>query len=70
MPAAQHRLKGQRQTGQQLVVAVQHGKAARLQILEDLALGLQNTLPRAAQVFDVGVAHVGDNGHGGTHHLA
>ena len=70
MPAAQHRLEGQRQTGQQLVVAVQHGKAARLQILEDLALGLQDALPGAAQVFDMGVAHVGDNGHGGPYHLA
>ena len=30
MLPAQHRFKGQRQTGQQLVVAVQYGKAARL----------------------------------------
>ena len=66
---AQHRLKGQCQFPQQRVVSVENGQTACLQILKDLAFGLQNALPCAAQIFNMGIAHVGDHGHGGTYYL-
>ena len=61
---------GQRHRVQQLVVAVEDGDALRGQILEYLALGTQNALPGVAQIFDVGVAHVGDDRDIRPHHLA
>ena len=68
-PAAADRPEGQVQRVQQGVVPVEHRQALRLQIFKDLALGLQDTLP-AAQVLDVGVADVGDDGDVRPHHLA
>ena len=67
-PAAADRPEGQVQRVQQGVVPVEHRQALRLQIFKDLALGLQDTLP-AAQVLDVGVADVGDDGDVRPHHL-
>ena len=60
----------QRHRVQQLVVAVEHRDALRGQIFKYLTLGLQNALPCVAQIFDVGVAHVGDNGDIRPYHLA
>ena len=39
-------------------------------MLEYLALGPQDTLPGIAQIFNMGVAHVGDDGNIGPYHLA
>ena len=39
-------------------------------MVEYLALGLENALPRTAQVLDVGVAYVGDDGDGRLHQAA
>ena len=69
IPPAQHRRKGQCQFPQQRVVSVEDGQTACLQVLKDLTLGLQNALPGAAQIFNMGVAHIGDHGHGGTYYL-
>ena len=60
-PAAPDGLEGQLQRIQQRVVAVEDRETAGLQILEDLALGLENAIP-AAQILNVGVADVGDDG--------
>ena len=66
-----HRMvrKGSSQALQQSVVPVQDGQPAGAQVLKDLALGLQDALA-AAQIFDVGVADIGDHGDIRPHHLA
>lgn len=61
---------GQGDGVQQRVVAVEDGDAVRRQVLEYLALGPQDTLPGIAQIFNMGVAHVGDDGNIGPYHLA
>ena len=58
---------GQSHGIQQGVVSVQDRQAVFLQMVKDLALGLQDALP-AAQVLDVGVADVGDHGDVRPHH--
>lgn len=57
------------QLRQPLVVAVEDGGAAGLHVGENLALGLENALP-AAQILNMAVAHVGDEGHVRLHDLA
>ena len=54
--------QGPLQGGQQGVVPVEDSQPVPLQVGEDLALGLKDVLP-AAQVLNVGVADVGDEGH-------
>ena len=66
-PAAAEGLKGQVQAVEQFIVAAQHCQAAGAQVVENLALGPQGPLTGAAQVFNVGVADVGDHGDGGLH---
>ena len=61
--------KRQVQAVEQGIITVEDGHAVRLEVLEDLTLRLQDTLP-AAQKFDVGVANVGDDGNIRPDHLA
>ena len=68
--AAAECFKGQGQAVEQGVVAAQNGQPTGPQMVEYLALGLENALPRTAQVLDVGVAYVGDHGDGGLHQAA
>ena len=69
-PAAAEGLKGQVQAVEQFIVAAQHCQAAGAQVVENLALGPQGPLTGAAQVFNVGVADVGDHGDGRLHQTA
>ena len=48
--------------GQQGIIPVEDGQSLPLQVGEDLALGLEDIFP-AAQVLNVGVPDVGDQGH-------
>ena len=69
-PAAAQDGLGQGNGVQQRIVTVEDGKPVRRQVFKYLALGLQDALPRVAQIFDVGIAHVGDNGDIGPHQSA
>ena len=60
----------QEQLAQKLVVTIDDSEAAFPQALKDLALGLQHAQTAAVHVLDMGIAHVGDDGHVGPHHLA
>ena len=66
--AAAQGLEGRRQGVEEGVVPVEDDGAAGAEVLQDLRLGLQNSLP-AAEKLNVGVADVGDDGDVGLHHL-
>ena len=61
--------KRQFQSSQQRVVAIEDRGAVGLQIFKDLALGLKDALP-AAQILNMGVTDVGNNGDIRLHHLS
>ena len=67
--AAAQGLEGQSQRVQQRVVSVEHRQPVGRQMRKNFALGAENALPRAVQIADVGVSHVGDDRHRGLHHL-
>ncbi len=67
-PAAADGPEGQVQGVQQGVIPVKDRQSLRLQVLKNLALGLEDPLP-AAQMLDVGVTDVGDDGDVRPHHL-